>query len=307
MFCIAKSLDCRFIRQTDMEGGLSRYRTIELLSESGADIRPAEDRQFVGALERGLRVLRAFASGQETLSNRELAQRTRLSKPTISRLTYTLARLGYLSHSTETGLYRLGPGALSLGYASLSNLDFRQAARPLMQSLAEHAHASVALCARDGLDMIYLELRRGPRAWGMGLDIGDRVPIAVTSVGRAYIAAMSESAREPLFDSIRKHNPTAWPRLRRGLDQAVEDVATRGYCTSLGDWVREIHSVGVPLKAATPYGTLALNIGGLASTLPVDRIEKDLGPRLVALAKRVDDLLHATGHASLGGHLSGRG
>lgn len=279
---------------------MSRYRTIELLSDSGASVRAADDRQFVGALERGLRVLRAFASGHETLSNRELAQRTGLSKPTISRLTYTLARLGYLSHSGETGLYRLGPGSLSLGYASLSNLDVRQTARPMMQTLAEYAHASVALCARDGLDMIYLELRRGPKAWGLGLDIGDRVPIAVTGVGRAYLASLSESARGPLLDAIRKSNPSAWPKLRGGIEQAIESVATRGYCTSLGDWVREIHSVGVPLKSATPYGTLTVNIGGLASVLPPDRIEKDLGPRLVALARRVDELLRVTGNASSG-------
>jgi hypothetical protein len=54
----------------------------------------------------------------------------------------------------------------------------------------------------------------------------------------------------------------------------------------------------VPLETQTPYGTLALNIGGLASSLPVAKIEKDLGPRLVALAHRVDEMLRTTGFTS---------
>jgi DNA-binding IclR family transcriptional regulator len=279
-----------------LQASMTRNRTIEVLSDPRD--RPSDDRQFVSALARGLRVLRVFSSAHETLSNRAFADRTGLSKPTISRLTYTLSRLGYLSHDRETGRYRLGPGALSLGYASLSNLDARQTARPLMEELAKYAGASVALCARDGLSMIYLEIRRSPDAVGLGLDIGDRVPLAVTSVGRAYLAALSDAAREPILEEIRLSDPAAWPKVRRGIESAVISVRKHGYCVSIGDWLREIHSTGVPLETQTPYGTLALNIGGLASSLPVSRIEKDLGPRLVALAHRVDEMLRTTGFKS---------
>ena len=271
---------------------MGRSRTIELLRE--ADDLSADDRQFVTALERGLRVLQMFSSAHAALSNGELARGTTLSKATISRLTYTLSRLGYLTHDSASGRYRLGPGALALGYASLSKFDVRQVARPLMQSLAEHAGASVALCARDGLNMIYLEFRRSPNALGLGLDIGDRIPLATTSVGRAYLAAVNDSDRKPILDAIRRSDPTSWPKVRRGIEQAIRDVEERGYCTSLGDWVPEIHSLGVPLDVSSPYGILAFNIGGLASTLPPRLIETDLAPRLISLARRVAQMLSAT-------------
>jgi DNA-binding IclR family transcriptional regulator len=162
-----------------------------------------------------------------------------------------------------------------------------------MQSLADYAGASVALCARDGLNMIYLEFRRSPNALGLGLDIGDRIPLATTSVGRAYLAALSDAERKPLLDDIRRSNSAGWPKVRRGIEQSIRDVAERGYCTSLGDWVPEIHSLGVPLDVNSPYGVLALNIGGLASTLPPRLIASDLAPRLVALAHRVAEMLGA--------------
>ncbi len=273
---------------------MSRYRTIELLS-GGARGRPADDRQFVEALERGLRVLRAFTSSRDVLSNADLAQRTGLSKPTISRLTYTLARLGYLNHASDTGLYRLGSSTLALGYASLSNFDVRQIARPLMQELADYAPGGVLLCARSGLEMICLEIRRNPRGIGLGLEIGDRMPIAVTAPGHAFLAALSQAQREPLLEEIRDSDPPGWPRVHRGIKKAIKQFSEHGFCTTIGDWYPEIHSAAVPLNAKTPYGTLTVNIGGLASSLPIPMIEKDLGPRLGALSRRVDELLSAPG------------
>ena len=55
----------------------------------------ATDRNFVVALSRGLDVLRAFHPNDGLLGNQEIAARTNLPKPTVSRLTYTLAQLGY--------------------------------------------------------------------------------------------------------------------------------------------------------------------------------------------------------------------
>ena len=56
----------------------------------------APDRQFVVALSRGLDVLRCFRASDPMLGNQEIAARTGLPKPTVSRLTHTLTRLGYL-------------------------------------------------------------------------------------------------------------------------------------------------------------------------------------------------------------------
>jgi hypothetical protein len=59
---------------------------------------PQHDRKFVIALARGLDVLRAFTSTETLLGNQEIANRAGLPKATVSRLTYTLTKLGYLTH-----------------------------------------------------------------------------------------------------------------------------------------------------------------------------------------------------------------
>src|SRR5579863_10437634 len=95
----------------------------------------ATDRSFVVALSRGLDVLRAFHPNDGLLGNQDIAARTKLPKPTVSRLTYTLTKLGYLSQVSRFDKYQLAPPAMSLGYAALANLGIRHIAQPYLQSL----------------------------------------------------------------------------------------------------------------------------------------------------------------------------
>src|SRR5215813_11527917 len=88
----------------------------DVADPAGGESAAAGDRKFVTALARGLEILRAFTPSEGLLGNGELVERTGLPKPTVSRLTYTLTKLGYLVHVERLAKYQLAPAALSLGY-----------------------------------------------------------------------------------------------------------------------------------------------------------------------------------------------
>ncbi|HEY8015873.1 MAG TPA: helix-turn-helix domain-containing protein, partial [Dongiaceae bacterium] len=111
-------------------------------SERGVSAQDRTDRMFVNALARGLEILRVFNPSDGALGNQEIAKRTGIPKPTVSRLAYTLTKLGYLIYFADTRRYQLGPAGLSLGYAILNRLRIRQVARPLMQQLSDEVGAS---------------------------------------------------------------------------------------------------------------------------------------------------------------------
>src|SRR3954469_1406866 len=83
---------CRFRRRL---GSTVRNPTLAA-PEIPAAAPVREDRHFVTALARGLEVLSVFRPQDRVLGNQELARRARLPKSTVSRLTYTLTRLGFL-------------------------------------------------------------------------------------------------------------------------------------------------------------------------------------------------------------------
>lgn len=250
-----------------------------------------KDRQFVSALARGLDVLRAFQAGDGLLGNQEIAARTRLPKPTVSRLTHTLTCLGYLHYAERFGKYRLTPAVLSLGYAALAGLDIRGVARPLMQAMAEDCGVSVSLGSRDGDEMVYIETCRGSSPLMMRMDVGARIPLATTAMGRACLAAMPADRRQQVISGLATRWSGAWPAVKAGIDAAVTDYAWHGYTRSLGDWRPEIHAVGTALWSPDGETMIGLNCGGATSQMPPDQIDDIFGPRLLKLARDIEAAL----------------
>lgn len=265
-------------------------RSTAKVREPRAPARPegAKDRKFVTALARGLNVLRGFRPGDVSLGNLELAERTGLPKPTISRLTYTLTQLGYLTHSEKHGTYQLGPAVLSLGYAMLTNLDIRERVRPMLQELSNQVDATVALGARDGLEAVYLEVCRGPAPVTLHVDVGRRVPLAPTAMGRALLTALGPEERAALMRRIEQVSDDAatYANVARDVARAVDEVARQGFCFSIGAWRAEVNAIGVPLVTHDQkvYGLIC---GGPAFRISREKLATECGPRLVELAKRI--------------------
>lgn len=246
-----------------------------------------KDRQFVTALARGLELLRCFTPRESLLGNQELAKKTGLPKPTVSRLTHTLTRLGYLRHLPHSGKYQLEVGVMSFGYAMLSNLSIRALARPLMEEMAGYAKAAVAMAARDRLSMVYLDVVHGEANLTMRRQVGSHLSLHRSAIGRACLAAMPEDEREFILGHIRKRNPEDWPEVRKGLERAFRDYADYGFCLSLGEWQRDVNAVGVALHHES-HGLLAFNCGGPSFHLKREKLEDDIGPRLLHMVHNIE-------------------
>ncbi len=249
------------------------------------------DRQFIVALYRGLEILRCFRPSDGALGNLELAQRSGLPKATVSRLTYTLSKLGYLVYLEDSGKYRMGVPVLGLGYACLAGLKIRETAQPYLQELADYAGDGVltALGGRDDLSMIYIGCARSAGMISLQLNVGSRISLARSGMGRAYLAGIGEEERAPLMTKLRARvGEDRWPQVEEGIHRAIEEVRTRGFCMNIGDWHPQVNSVAVPFRP--PHGdmpVLAFNCGGPSYILTPERLERNLGPRLVEMVNKV--------------------
>lgn len=243
------------------------------------------------ALARGFEILDAFTPRDRMLGNQELAERTGLPKPTVSRLTYTLTRLGYLTYLPRFAKYRLGFRAVVLGQLALASLDVREAARPEMQRLAETIDVSVSLGSRDRLSMIFVEHCSPPRAAvALQLGIGSRVPLAVTAMGRAYYALAKPDERAELDADLAAHHAERWPEIHKGLREAVDMHIAFGFTTSIGVWNTEVHAAGAAF--VLPSGAImALNCGAPAFLLSPERVLQEAGPRVAAAARQIEALV----------------
>lgn len=249
------------------------------------------DSQIVSALARGLALLDAFTRRDSSLGNAELAERTGLTKSTVSRLAYTLTLQNYLSFDPRLREYRLGPRAIRLGAVAFATTNVRALALPLMQRLAAGSHFNVGLGTRDELQMVYTDAVEGAALIALRLFPGSRIPIATSAMGRAYLATCPAEERDEILERLRPRYGDDWGRIRKGIDDAIAEQESLGYCISIGDWQKDISGIAVPIAAPAGAMRYVLNLGGPAYALAEQQLREKLAPELIAIAREVEATL----------------
>ena len=248
--------------------------------------------QFIASLARGLELLRCFSANNQVLGNQELAKMTGLPKPTIARITNTLVSLGYLKQLPNSTKYTLDIGVLSLGYAALSNISIRNIAHRYMEEMSQYVQAPVAMATRDRLNMLYLDVVQAESNLTMRRPIGSTIPLHNTAMGRACLAAMPENERSFIMEALAKRHKEEWPAVKRALERSFHDYQNYGYCLSLSEWHKEVNSVAVPMVHPM-HGLLVFNCGAPSYLVNQEKLENEIGPRLIYMVQNIQEALNA--------------
>jgi len=245
-------------------------------------------RQFVTALGRGLEVLACFRKGETYLGNQEIAERCQLPKSTVSRLTYTLTKLGYLHYIESLAKYRLGTAILALGTNMLARLDVRHIAKPLIEELAMSSGVSAALGARNRLSMVYVDSFYGYTPISLSLETGSRISISTSAMGRAFLAVCSEELRQGISDEIRAIDPSGWSGTSKAIEKAIEDHRTLGCACSFGEWQSDVNAIATGFNPGGGFPPMAINCGAPIFVASERFLLDEVRPKLVSIAKKLE-------------------
>lgn len=248
---------------------------------------------FVASLAKGLEVLAAFERG-DLLGNQELAARTGLPKATVSRLTGTLAALGYLRLDERTRKYRIGARVLGLGASVQRHIGLQRVARPTMEALAQELDLTVILATRERLGMVFLEIVRPPRnVLTVNTDAGSVVRLETTSLGLAYLAAAPVAERVRLLEALQREHPGDWDELRKDVERAHREREQSGFVISQRSHGGALSGVSVPLDLGTK-GLFTLTCTGPSQQVTRRRLTQTLGPRLEQAVAEIREALART-------------
>lgn len=249
-------------------------------------------RSVVTPLVRALALFGAFTPQDRWLGNSQLAQRTRLAPSTVTRIAQTLVQLGYLLHDATERKYRLAATVLDLGYAAIAHSDIQRVAGAPMREFAEKHDVHVSLATRDRLELVVIESQHSSGLTpALRLPVGMRVGIAHSPMGWSLLAALPELERHYLQENIEHRKPRDWAGLRRRLNEGLAQVDNKGYCSAVGEWDPDLGILATPVITddAPPF---VLSCIGHSSKMSRARIERELGPRLQALARGIQDAVH---------------
>ena len=246
-------------------------------------------RQTAGSqsLERGLQLLRAFRPGVTLLSNSELADRTGLPRPTVSRLTRSLVDAGFLQYDLGAKAYRLAAVFLSLSDAFQYATPGMDVALDLIRKMAEHEKINVGLAIADQHEMIYLAALRKSEdgiSRTRRLVPGSRVPVEATAVGRACLSLLPEGQREELLLQIASKYGEKWVNLKSDILRSMDELSRIGYCTAV--WLPGLIGIGTAIRA--PDGIVyGVNISFQFEKESRDQLVERYAPMLLQLGRDI--------------------
>ncbi|MDR5771114.1 MULTISPECIES: IclR family transcriptional regulator [unclassified Caballeronia] len=241
----------------------------------------------VTALARGLDVLRRIAAADAPVSNRELTEWTGIPKPTVSRITATLVGAGLLLRLPDSERFVLTASVLEFSNGFLRNFDIRARARPYLIALAEETSLSVHLAVRDRLEMVVIDAIR-PRSAVLvsRLEVGGRMDLTRTAVGRAYLSVLSQADRETLIGSLQIASGDDWPLIAMGLRHGIEDTHRNGFAVSIGEWHLGLNAVAAGFIGPSEE-RYSVNCDGAAHQCPEETLIEIVAPALLRCVSQI--------------------
>ena len=221
---------------------------------------------------RALALLGAFDEKHRRMTLTELAGRAGIPVPTAHRLVSELVEWGALAKASDDR-YVVGRRLWDIGLLAPVQTGLRQLASPYLHDLYGATLATVHLAVRDDLEVLYVDRLAGHASVPVVSQIGSRLPIHATGVGKVLLAHAPPDVQGRVLGAmlarLTPYTITQPGSLRRQLARVVRD----DYATTVEEMSLGACSVAVPIRRGDTV------VAALGIVLPKLGNER---PRLVA-------------------------
>ena len=253
---------------------------------------PAEG---VQSLDRAFLLLELMADAGGEVAISQLAAESGLAVSTIHRLVRTLVARGYV-RQLPSRRYVLGPRLVHLGESSARLLATW--AQPHLSRLVDTIGETANMAMLDGDRVVYAAQVPSRHSMRMFTEVGRRVHLHCTGVGKVLLAQMpSEAARRLL---VQGGMPARTDRTVTDPDELLAQlpgIARQGFALDDGEQEAGVRCVAVPVPGGLAAG--AISVSGPAGRLALEAVPRVV-PLLQSAAAGLATELGRDGHRSAG-------
>jgi len=226
----------------------------------------------VQSLHRALDVLEGFAAVGGTASLSDVATACGLPLPTVHRLASTLADRGYLRRLPDRR-YCLGSRLVPL--ATVAHALLGERAMPVLRVLAALTGESANLAVLTQGRAEYVSQAPGRHAMRIFSEVGNRVQLHCTGVGKALLAVVppEQASRLIAAAELTAHTPATItdPAV---LQVELDLIRGRGYALDEGEMEAGVRCIAVGIPGAVP---MAVSVSGPSARMTDALVEVALG------------------------------
>ena len=250
------------------------------------------ERYHVPALNRAFDVIEYLAScGRKGATLAQLTAALEYPKYSIFRITTTLLDKGYISRDDEAQTFRMTKKFLSYGLYSITDENIVEQSMDIMREVRDRIGASAFLgVLHDGGGML-LDQAPGGSPFKLSIDPGAKFNLFCSAPGKAMLACLPDSEREPYLKKIKFQKFTE--RTITGMKAFRQELATvkeQGYALDYAEEFDGIHCVGAPIFDYTNRPVAALWVSAASVIIPSEKFE-ECGQVLKNAAFRISERL----------------
>ena len=239
----------------------------------------------IAVLDRALDVLEAIAAEPAPIGVTDVARRVGTTKSAAFRILTNLERRGYVTKNASTAKYALGTRLAFLGERSLETIDLRQLARPTLESLHRRFQETVNLGVLEGGEVVYIDMIESQHGLRMAARVGARDSVHSTALGKAILAAASDSRRERVL----RGRLAKWTERTMtdpvALRAELEKVRVAGVAEDHGENETGARCLGAPIFNHAGEVMAAISVSAPASRLDDTRAAEVAGALREAAAE----------------------
>lgn len=247
--------------------------------------------QKLSTVAQTLAVLRYLANMAVPMGVNAISRELDLPPSSCFRILKQLAEEGYAHFDRRTKCYSLGSAAVMLARRALDPANTFSLIQPILEKFV--ADTETSLCFWRKIDRNRLVLAgflESPQPMRIHMSVGQRVPLFIGAVGRAFAAEFNLSPDELRheFLQLRWQDP---PEMQEYLRQ-VEEYRRVGYAIDIGNFAPGVTTVATILKDAMDepgFGLSAIHLSNQINRLKMEEV----GRALVDMRERLHRKLHA--------------
>ena len=223
------------------------------------------------ALEKALFVLDELTKSQRPVGLAELATVVDLPRQTIHRILAQLETARLILRAPQKDKYVVGPALTQLSVQALGTLNTAAPVRGALERLVGETGETCNIGILHQDEIVYIERIDGPSPLRLQLQIGSRVPVHCTAIGKLLLANQHKNIRMRILNARPLRQFTGHTLTNAAeLEDEFTAIRSDGYSFNNQEYVEGLTAIAVAVRDA---GGKA--IAALAVHAPSTRMDRD--------------------------------
>lgn len=197
-------------------------------------------------------ILKVISTSGNGLGISEISARLDISKSTVHGIAAALEDQGAIIRDPSSKRFTIGATLMELGKAAYERMDFKRAARPIMEHLMEQCRESVFLGVRNKDSVTIIDIVESRKDFKISSPIGTSLPLLAGAMGKIFLSALSpKDARAYLMKNpLTRFTPKTITNPDIYL-KALETVRETGIAFDDEEYIAGVRAVAAPIH---PHG-----------------------------------------------------